>query len=159
MSLSTDRLKIMSTRPPFARALGVNRAARNNREMFMRSDLRRIFLTTLAATAFSATALAGFRTGQQVVMMDQQKMVNGDVGYVHQSADDVQYIGCFTAGYAGYCFASNRDGVTRSCWSDEPRWVNAMSAVGRDTYLVFYYDDAGYCTYVSARNGSVGEPR
>jgi hypothetical protein len=124
----------------------------------MRSDLRRIFMTTLAAAAFSASALAGFRTGQQVVMLDEKKMANGDLGYVHQSTDDVQYIGCFVAGDAGYCFARNLAGVTRSCWSDDPRWVSVMSAVSRDSHLMFYWNDGGYCTYVTVKNGSAGEP-
>lgn len=124
----------------------------------MRSDLRRIFLTTLGAAAFSASALAGFRTGQQVVMSEENQFANGDLGYVHQTSDDVQYIGCFVAGDAGYCFARTPAGVTRSCWSDEPRWVNAMAGVSKDTYLIFYWDAGGYCTYISARNGSTGAP-
>src|SRR6185295_155819 len=118
----------------------------------MRSDLRRIFFTTLAAAAFSATAFAGFQTGQQVVLWDEKKLANGDLGFVHQTSDDVQYIGCFVAGDAGYCFARDRAGVTRSCWSDDAQWVRAMSAVRSDTYLIFHWNDGGYCTYVSAEN-------
>jgi len=125
----------------------------------MRSDLRRMFLTTLATAAVSASAFAGFQTGQQVVMSDQKKLANGDLGYVHQTTDDVQYIGCFVAGDAGYCFAQSKAGVARSCWSDEPRWVNAMAAVSKDTYLLFYWDANGYCTYVGASNGSTGVPK
>src|SRR5690349_3117484 len=104
----------------------------------MRSDLRRIFVTTLTAAALSASAFAGFRTAQQVVMSDEKKLANGDLGYVHQTSDDVQYIGCFVAGDEGYCFARNRAGVTRSCWSNDARWVRAMAAVSSDTYLIFY---------------------
>ena len=122
----------------------------------MRSDLRRIFLTAFAAAAFSATALAGFRTEQQVVMSDELKLANGDLGYVRRTNDDVQYIGCFVAGDAGYCFAQNKAGVARSCWSDDPKWVQVMSAVSSDSYLIFYWDAGGYCTYVSAKNGSIG---
>jgi hypothetical protein len=156
MSLSTDRVKIMFTLAPFVRAFGVNRAAQNHREMIMRSDLRRIFLTTLVAGTLSASAFAGFRTAQQVVMSDEKKLANGDLGYVHQTTDDLQYIGCFVAGDAGYCFARNLAGLTRSCWSDEARWVRVMAGVSSDSYLVFYWDDGGYCTYVSAKNGSTG---
>lgn len=125
----------------------------------MRSDLRRIFLTTLAAIAFSASAFAGFSTAQQVVMSDAKKLANGDLGYVHSTSDGVQYIGCFVAGTAGYCFAQNQAGVARSCWSDDPKWVKVMAAVSKDTYLIFYWDDGGYCTYVSAKNGSTGVPK
>ena len=125
----------------------------------MRSDLRRILLTTLAAAAFSASAFAGFRTGQQVVMSDVKKLANADLGYVHQTGDDVQYLGCFVGGDAGYCFARNLAGVTRSCWSDDPRWVSAMAAVSRDSYVLFYWDDGGYCTYIRVTNGSTGEPK
>jgi hypothetical protein len=123
----------------------------------MRSDLRRIFVTTLTAAALSASAFAGFRTAQQVVMSDEKKLANGDLGYVHQTSDDVQYIGCFVAGDEGYCFARNLAGDTRSCWSNEAKWVSAMAAVGSDTHLTFYWNDGGYCTFVSAVNGSLAE--
>jgi hypothetical protein len=153
----TDRVKIMFTHTRFVRASGVNFAAQHYRERFMRSDLRRVFLTILATTVVSASAFAGFRTAQQVVIMDEKKFANADVGYVHQTSDDVQYIGCFVAGDAGYCFAQNMAGVTRSCWSDDPKFVRAMAAVSDDTYLIFYWNAGGYCTSVSARNGSSGE--
>jgi len=125
----------------------------------MRSDLRRVLLTTLAAAAFSATAFAGFRTAQQVVISDEKRLANADLGYVQRTADDVQYIGCFVAGDAGYCVARDRNGVTRSCWSNEAKWVNAMAAVSGDSYLLFYWDAGGYCTYVSVKNGSTGVPK
>src|SRR6476469_10263020 len=112
----------------------------------MRSDLRRMFLTTLATAAVSASAFAGFQTGQQVVMSDQKKLANGDLVYVHETTDDVQYIGCFVAGDAGYFFAQNKAGVARSCWADDPKWVQVMSAVSSDTYLIFNWDAGGYCT-------------
>jgi len=127
--------------------------------MFMRSDFRRISLTVLAAAAFSGSAIAGFQTGQQVVISDVQRQANADLGYVHQTSDDVQYIGCFVAGDEGYCFARNLAGVTRSCWSNDPKWVSAMAAVSKDTYLLFYWDTGGSCTYVSVTNGSTGVPK
>ena len=125
----------------------------------MRSDFRRIMLTGLAAAAFSASAFAGFATGQQVVIYDARSLANGDVGYVRSRPDDVQYIGCLVAGDAGYCFARNLAGVERTCWSDDPKWVSAMAAVGGDSYVLFYWDAAGYCTYVSVSNGSPTEPK
>jgi hypothetical protein len=125
----------------------------------MRSHFHRAVVTTLAAAAFSASAFAGFRTAQQVVMSDDKKLANGDIGYVHQTSDDVQYIGCFVAGDAGYCFAQNKAGVARSCWSDDPQWVSVMAGVSKDTYLLFNWDAGGYCTYVSATNGSTGVPK
>jgi hypothetical protein len=128
-------------------------------EMIMRSDFRRIFLTAFAAAAFSASAFAGFRTAQQVVMSDAQGLANGDLGYVHTRPDDVQYIGCLVAGDAGYCFARNLAGVDRSCWSDDARWVQAMAAVSGDSHVLFYWDAAGYCTYVSVKNGSTTVPK
>ena len=125
----------------------------------MRSDLRRILLTILAAAAFSASAFAGFRTAQQVVIYDARSFANGDLGYVHSRPDDVQYIGCLVAGDAGYCFARNLAGVERTCWSDDARWVSAMAAVNGSSHVHFYWDAAGYCTYVNVRNGSVAEPK
>jgi len=125
----------------------------------MRSDFRRILLTALAAAAFSASAFAGFRSGQQVVIADQYSLANGDVGFVHHTSDDVQWIGCLTAGDAGYCLARNQEGVIRSCWSNEARWVNTMRAVNSDSYVLFYWDASGYCTYVSVQNDSSTMPK
>jgi len=125
----------------------------------MRSDLRRIFLTTLAAAAISASAYAGFKGEQQVVMSDAMKMANGNLGYVARTPDNVQYIGCFVAGDAGYCFAQNRYGVARSCWSDDPKLVSIMAALNSDSHLMFYWDDGGYCLDVEARSGSLGQAK
>ena len=125
----------------------------------MRSDFRRISFTVFAAAALSGSALAGFQTGQQVVISDEQKQANGDVGYVHNTPDDVQYIGCLTAGDEGYCFARRWDGVVRSCWSNDPKWVTAMAAVSSDSHLQFYWDAAGYCVGMTVRNESVTAPK
>jgi hypothetical protein len=127
--------------------------------MVMRSDFRRISLTLFAAAALSGSALAGFQTEQQVVMSDAQMMANGDVGYVHNTSDDVQYIGCLVAGDEGYCFARRQDGVVRTCWSNDPRWVTTMAAVSSDSYLIFYWNTAGYCTGMTVRNESVTAPK
>ena len=125
----------------------------------MDSGSKRTLLTVLAAGLLSATALAGMKTGQPVVIMDASKFANGELGYVRNTADTVQYIGCTTKGDAGSCTARNSAGLTRSCSSTEARWVNTMRAVSGDTYLYFKWDADGKCVMVIVDNNSTPAPK
>ena len=125
----------------------------------MRSDFRRIFLTTLAAIAFSASAVAGLKTSLDVVISDTYTFAYGDVGHVHNTSDRQQDIECQFSGSSGYCYAHDLNGVFRSCYTADARWIRTMAAIKSDSYLVFYWDAAGNCTYIAVQNDSMREPR
>ena len=120
----------------------------------MRTRIRRICLT-LAAAAFSASAIAGLKSASDVVISDTYGWAYGDVGHVYNTSDRVQYIGCTVNGASGNCYAKDVNGVYRSCWSDNASWVRTMSGVTGDSYVVFYWDANGSCTYVGVQNDSL----
>jgi hypothetical protein len=126
--------------------------------MNMRSGLRSLSLA-LAAAALSATAFAGMKTAQQVQIVDGNKFANGELGYVRNTGDTVQYIGCTVTGDNGYCTARNKDGLTRSCSSSVAKWVNTMRAVNADTYLYFKWDASGNCVNIIVDNNSTSAPK
>lgn len=125
----------------------------------MKSKFKHVLIGTMVAGALATTAIAGFKTGQQVVIADASKMANGELGTVRNSADTVQYIGCTVQGDAGSCTARNSAGLTRSCSTTETKWLNTMRALDGDSYLTFKWDANGKCTYVSVQNSSTSAPK
>ena len=113
----------------------------------------------VAAAAISTTAFAGFKSGQQVVIIDGSKFANADLGYVRNTGDSTQYIGCEVSGDVGYCTARNRDGLTRSCSTSVAKWVNTIRALNGDSYLYFKWDTNGNCVNISVENTSTTAPK
>jgi hypothetical protein len=129
--------------------------AQNYLEMIMRKDIRRIFVTALAVAAFSASAFAGMKSASDVVISDTYGWAYGDAGHVYKTSDRTQYITCEVRGTNGSCLAVDVNGVFRQCSSSEARWVRTMAAVKGDSYIVFYWDANGSCTYVGVQNDSL----
>ncbi len=125
----------------------------------MTSALKQVLIAALATGALTTTAVAGMKTGQQVYISDAARTANGQLGYVRNTADTVQYIGCTVQGDVGSCTVRNRDGLTRSCSSTETRWVHTMRALKSDSYLQFNWDANGKCTYVSVNTDSTSAPK
>jgi hypothetical protein len=123
--------------------------------MIMRTDIRRILVTAMAAAAFSASAVAGTKSASDVVISDTYGWAYGDAGHVYNTSDRTQYISCEVRGTNGSCSAVDVNGAFRSCYSSEARWVRTMSAVKGDSYIVFYWDANGHCTYVGVQNDSL----
>ena len=116
-----------------------------------------------ALLAASATAFAGFQTGQSVVIVDSSRLANGDLGYIFNSPDRSQYIGCYSyntgTGSAGSCFAQNTAGLYRSCYTDDANMIATIRSLGTDSYLIFYWDTNGRCTLVEVENDSTTAPK
>jgi len=113
----------------------------------------------LAAAALSTTAFAGFKTAQAVVIADANKFANGDLGYARNTADSTQYIGCQVNGDVGNCYARNKDGLSRSCYTSTAKWVNTIRALNGDSYLYFKWDASGNCINIIVDNGSSSAPK
>jgi hypothetical protein len=122
----------------------------------MRPNIRRIFLA-LAVAACSASAVAGLKSASDVIISDTYGWAYGDAGHVYRTSDRTQEITCSANGASGSCYARDLNGVFRSCYSSEARWVRAMSALKGDSYVVFYWDANGYCTYVGVQNDSMAD--
>ena len=112
-----------------------------------------------AALLASTAALAGFRSAQQVVIWDAGKLANGDLGYIHNQPDLTQYMGCYSYDAVGYCYAVDRTGLSRSCVTSDPNMVAVIRSLNSDSYLLFYWDTSGRCTFVEVENSSVTAPK
>ena len=143
---------------PACKKIVTRLVANNHLEMMMRTNIRRTFLTLVAAT-FSVSAIAGLKSASDVAISDTYGWAYGDLGHVHNTTDRVQYISCEVYGDNGYCSAKDLNGVYRSCWTDDARWVRTMAAVKGDSYVLFYWDTNGSCTYVGVQNDSLTDPK
>jgi hypothetical protein len=147
----------MFTGLPFFRDLSVNPRAQSQ-EMNMRSRSSSWFIA-VAAAVLSTTAFAGFKSSQNVVISTGSMFANGDAGYVHNSSDGDQYIMCRISGSTGYCYARNRDQVSRSCSTTNSGLLNAIRAINGDSYIYFKWNDDGVCTSLTVENGSVARTK
>lgn len=124
----------------------------------MKSGSGRIAVLALTV-ALSTAALAGMKTGQQVYISDANKFANGEIGFVRNTADSTQYIGCTVNGDLGSCNARDRNGLSRSCSTTVAKWVNTIRAVNGDSYVYFAWDSNGKCTQIIVQNHSTAAPK
>jgi hypothetical protein len=112
-----------------------------------------------AALLASTVALAGFRSAQQVLIFDAGRFANGDLGYVSNTTDTTQYIGCENLSGFGYCYAKDPNGLSRSCSTSDPNLLAVIRSLNGDSYLIFWWDTSGHCTSIEVDNGSYGVPK
>jgi len=106
----------------------------------------------------STSAFAGQLSGQSVVVVDSQRVAFGDLGFVHNSSDRVEYIGCQLGGGFGYCYAMDSAGINRTCFTFDPAKIRTLRSLKSDSYLLFEWDDSGTCTIVQVINDSSSPP-
>jgi hypothetical protein len=119
-------------------------------------------LWTLAfagALLASTAALAGFRSGEQVYIYDIDRLAHGHLGYVHNTADNTQYIGCYSNQSVGSCYARDSAGLTRSCTTSDANHIATIRSLSSDSSLYFWWDSSGYCTNVHVNIGSSSSPK
>jgi hypothetical protein len=116
-------------------------------------------LIGLAALALTASAFAGFHTGQAVVINDPAMFANGDLGYVHNTPDLIQHIGCISNGTNAQCMARNLAGLTRACSTANPAHLAVIHSLNGDSHLHFGWNAAGQCTFINVRNASFTEEK
>jgi len=112
----------------------------------------------------SATALAGARYSQGVYVNLASRYAWGALGGARNSADANQYIGCQTSGWVNsstsmLCWALDTAGNYGLCSSSDARLVQAVTMMSDDSYVAFWWDANGNCTYVNVRNVSYYEPK
>lgn len=121
---------------------------------------RAMIAAAAAGLLASTSAPAGMIQDQAVTIDDADHSATGSLGFVHNSSDRVQYIGCrlgFNLG--GRCFARNTAGVTQACFTRDPEIMATIGALNGDSYLTFKWDQNGACTavYVSIESFSVSK--
>jgi hypothetical protein len=118
-----------------------------------------LFAGALLAFGVCTTAIAGFHQGQAVVINDASGFANGDLGFVHNTPDNIQYIGCNSSGNIARCFARNLAGLSRACSTPNPTHLAAIHSLSGDSYLIFGWDAAGQCTFINVQNSSLTVPK
>ena len=111
------------------------------------------------ALGIGASAYAGLHTLLPVTINDPAMFANGDVSFVHNTPDAIQYIFCESQGTSANCQARNLAGLVRSCSTANPAFLAAIHSIGTDSFLLFRWNAAGQCTSVSVRNGSLTVPK
>jgi hypothetical protein len=114
-----------------------------------------IVVAAVMTLGVSTAAFAGFHQAQQVVIIDASSFANGDLGYVHNTPDTIQYIGCTSSGSSASCFARNLAGLSRSCSTSSATMLDAIHALNGDSYLIFGWNASGQCTFINVQNASL----
>jgi hypothetical protein len=132
--------------------------------MNMHSRFSRGLVIAAAACTLSLGAFAGMKTIQQVTINDASSWAAGDLGYARGTSDDVQYIGCYINGSGsgaanGVCQARNAAGVTRSCSTNQPKWLDIIASVSGDSNVYFRWNTDGKCTMIIVENHSTLAPK
>ena len=107
------------------------------------------------ALGIGATAYAGAHSMIPVIINDPAMLAQGDVSFVHNTPDAIQFIFCDSQGASAICQARNLAGLVRTCSTANPAFLAAIHSIGTDSFLVFRWNAAGQCTFVSVRNGSL----
>ena len=124
---------------------------------------RFILVLAVGLIALSGNAMAGFKTGQAVVISTASRFVNADLGYVRNTGDTTQYIGCevWASGStpSAYCFARDAAGTYVSCYTTNAVLVNVAAALKPDDYLYFSWDTSGNCNFIEQATASYTAPK
>ena len=109
----------------------------------------------------STTALAGLLQDMAVTIDEVARSASGSLGFVRNSSDRVQYIGCEpgSGGFGSTCYARNTAGVTRTCVTADPDVMNTIASLNGDSHLIFYWDQFGQCTAVYVSIESFSAPK
>lgn len=120
---------------------------------------KQILAGLAAMAAIAGNAFGGEKTGQEVVFSAVKAWATGDLGYVRNTPDTLQYMSCTISGTLGSCVARNSAGVIHSCTTSDPDIVSGMHALNGDSYLTFAWNTDGTCKVVQVRNDSRSPPK
>lgn len=117
-----------------------------------------IFAMLMAA---ASAASAGRVTNQAVTIHDNVRLATGNMVDARDSADNNQRIGCLVDPWTwGLCFATNAEGVSRSCmFSSNDTMINEQArAITSTSKITFKWDGEGNCTTLSVQQSSDFRP-
>jgi hypothetical protein len=116
----------------------------------------------IAASVLAGTALAGTKSSFPVTIDDTTRLASGSLGSARNSADNTQYIQCFTAtlpGKTGYCEARNSLGTTRGCTTNNADFFLNIVGLNDESFVRFGWDTNGTCTFLLIQKSSVYAPK
>jgi hypothetical protein len=127
----------------------------------MKEFPRRILAVVMASSLFTSVVFAGGKTTYQVNIVDTgaKPFATGDLGYVRNTADPNQYIGCETTTILASCYAVNAAGLYKSCSTTDPAMIALVHSLNGDSNLYFSWNASGTCLVIRVRNDSLAAPK
>jgi hypothetical protein len=125
----------------------------------MKAFSYRSLVAAMAMTVIAATAVAGSTTTQVVVISTSKSFAYGDLGFVRNTWDAVQSIGCKYTATWGACFATESTGLYKSCVTTDPALLEVMRSINGDSWLMFHWTADGNCSAVEVQQASVSAPK
>ena len=120
-----------------------------------------------AVTTTAGVAHAGFKSFYAATVVknaDGSGRAYGSMGTARNSANNVEYVICYTQGWAtgtahGTCLVRNSASEVAMCSATSDSQLNAIRSASTDSYVYFDFDTTGACTYLYVANGSSHEPK
>jgi hypothetical protein len=127
----------------------------------MKGFSHRTLAAVLTMGVFASTASAGYKTLYEVTIntVGPKPYATGDLGYVRNSADPIQYIGCEATAILGDCYAVNSAGLYKSCTTTDPAMIQMILTLKGDSSLYFSWNTDGTCKNIRIRNDSLAAPK
>ena len=122
----------------------------------------RIVAAALAMGLFASTAFAGNKSVYEVTIntVGAKPNATGDLGYVRNTADPYQYIGCEATATLGNCYAVTSAGVSKTCTTTDAALIELIRSIKGDSNLYFSWSSTdGSCKNIRVRNDSLAAPK
>jgi hypothetical protein len=131
--------------------------------MDMKSTIR-IAATALVSAGIATAAFGGQRGSSVVSIIDARNTAMGSVSGARNSTDNVQLMQCSYGAWASgaismVCVARDVYGVTRSCLTQNPVFIDFAKSMQGDSILEFRWDADGKCTYIGIAQSSHIDPK
>ncbi len=114
-----------------------------------------VFALTLTSTA--ATAIAGKR--DEIPVSISSRFAQGALADARASADNNQYIGCYTTEYSGTCVAIDAaTEASAACTTQDPEQLAVIRSITTESAIVFSWNRDGTCRTVTVWTSSFLKP-
>lgn len=113
-------------------------------------------LSLVTALAFAGAAVTASAGQRDVIPVEiNGTSVQGVLADARGSADNRQYIGCYTTEYFGLCHAVDAAGQARGCTTRDPEQLAVMRSISSDSIVGFHSNKEGTCDSVRVGSYSV----
>jgi len=115
----------------------------------------------LLLAAMSASVFAGDKATNEVNIqaLAPKPFASGDLGYVRNTPDTVQYIGCQSSQSSGSCWAKNAAGEYKTCVTSDAAMLAVIRSLNGDGHLMFGWNGDGSCREVRVTHDSRYAPK
>jgi hypothetical protein len=125
----------------------------------MNRALKKAIFAVLCIGVLTGTAWAGMKFVQPVTINTTYSYAYGSMGSARASSDSNQQIGCTTYNSGGtnnygYCSARDASGNYKSCSWSGSQWTSTINAMTSASWIWFYWDASGNCTFITLQNDS-----